>query len=438
MRGTSKTTTRAGLAALAVMTVTGSLLLAPGASASTVAAAPAVVRTAGSTTTTTTVAGFSATDQRLRDRLTLRATDPLLGPDLTAAVTDAASGQLLWPKNRFARQMPASTTKLVTSVNTLETFGPDYRFTTRVRKGSTWNRVVLVGSGDPGLTSANLATLAAATATAVRAHGVRTVIVYVDDYIFARPSLAYGWKSTYVPADVSPVRALVVDQHRNLDTSKDAGKVFAAKLLNYGVRTSAVYRGHVTTGAPVLASVQGRRVDSMLGSMLRPSDNDYAEAFHRLVARRMGYYGTWSGASAAQRKVLLNLGVDLGTSTLYDGSGLSRADRLTADQLSRVLALAVNGSHPRLAVLPSLLPVAGRTGTLAPDYLRYTTWPTRCAAGLIQAKTGSLTGVISLAGYAKGADGRTKAFALLANGVPSTLTTRKAVDKLATTITGCW
>jgi serine-type D-Ala-D-Ala carboxypeptidase/endopeptidase (penicillin-binding protein 4) len=184
--------------------------------------------------------------------------------------------------------------------------------------------------------------------------------------------------------------------------------------------------------------VQGRRVDSMLASMLLPSDNDYAEAFHRLVARRNGYSASWTGASAAQRKVLRDLGVDLSTSTLYDGSGLSRADRLTADQLVRVLSLAVDGAHPKLAVLPSLLPVAARTGTLAPDYLRYTTWPTRCAAGIIQAKTGSLSGVISLAGYAQGADGRTKAFAWLANGVPSTLTTRKAVDKLATTITGCW
>ncbi|MGZ4595214.1 MAG: D-alanyl-D-alanine carboxypeptidase, partial [Actinomycetes bacterium] len=121
------------------------------------------------------------------------------------------------------------------------------------------------------------------------------------------------------------------------------------------------------------------------------------------------------------------------------GSGLSRSDRLTAAQLAAVISLAFDGRHPRLAPLQQgSLPVAGRTGTLAPAYLRYTTAPTKCAAGLIEAKTGSLTGVISLAGFARGADGQVKAFAFLVNGMPATLTTRRAVDKLASTVTGCW
>jgi D-alanyl-D-alanine carboxypeptidase/D-alanyl-D-alanine-endopeptidase (penicillin-binding protein 4) len=46
--------------------------------------------------------------------------------------------------------------------------------------------------------------------------------------------------------------------------------------------------------------------------------------------------------------------------------------------------------------------------------------------------------VIALSGLARGADGRLKAFSFLLNRVPSTLTTRRAVDKLATTVTGCW
>ena len=129
----------------------------------------------------------------------------------------------------------------------------------------------------------------------------------------------------------------------------------------------------------------------------------------------MGYAATWAGAAAAQRKVLLGLGVDLGTSRLYDGSGLSRADRLTARQLVSVLSLPLDGQHPRLV---SLLTRAGRRSHrhAGADYLRYTTWPTKCAVGLVEGKTGSLRGVITLAGYARGADGRTKAFAFLANG----------------------
>jgi hypothetical protein len=37
-----------------------------------------------------------------------------------------------------------------------------------------------------------------------------------------------------------------------------------------------------------------------------------------------------------------------------------------------------------------------------------------------------------------GADGRVKLFSFLLNRVPSTLQTRRAVDRLATTVTGCW
>jgi len=421
-----------GFAALAAFAVAGSLVASP-AEAGTVAGAPAA--------TPLTVAGLPAlskTDARIDAMLTVRATNKQLGPDLTGVVTDARSGQELWVQWRSSPQLPASTTKLVTAVNALSVFGPAHRFTTTVRKGSTWGKVVVVGAGDPSLSYGRMKVLAAATAKAVRARGIRRVYVQVDDSLFPRPSLAHGWKSTYMPTDVSPVRALVVSQHTRWDTSIDAGKVFSNLLATYGVRTVAVQRARAARTAPVLASVQSPRLDGIVKGMLLPSDNDYAEALHRLVALRAGYPATWAGAAAAQRKVLKDQGVDLGTSRLYDGSGLSRADRLTAKQLVAILSLPLDGNHPRLVSLLSSLPVAGRSGTLAARYLRYTTWPTRCAVGLVEGKTGSLSGVITLAGYARGADGRTKAFAFLANGVPSTLTTRRAVDKLASTVTGCW
>ena len=431
--------TIAGRAALAAFGTAAALVAAPAQPVPVAAPAAQVARVAPDMSPVAlSTSTLSPTDRRIDAKLTARATNRQLGRDLTGQVRDARSRQALWSQRPGTRQLPASTTKLVTAVNALSTFGPAHRIKTTVRKGSTWRRVVIVGSGDPTLSRPKMKRLAAATATAVRAHGVRRVTVLVDDSLFPRPSLAYGWKRGYMPTDVSPVRALVVSQHRRWDTSIDAGKVFAELLAGYGVKTRSVVRGRAVAGAPALASVLSRRMDGIVASMLLPSDNDHAEALHRLVALRTGHRATWSGAAAAQRKVLAKLGVDLGTARLYDGSGLSRADRLTAAKLVAILSLAVDGNHPRLASLPGSLPVAGRSGTLAANYLRYTTWPSRCAVGLIQGKTGSLSGVITLAGYAKGADGRSKAFAFLANGVPSTLTTRRAVDRLASTITGCW
>lgn len=426
-------TTRAALAAVVASLTAATLLQTP----ATAATAPETV-TQQPTTHAATLPPLSASDQRMVTMLTRRDDNPALGRDLAGVVTDAASTRVLYAATRFERQLPASTAKLLTAVNVLQSYGPAHRFTTTVRKGRYWSQVTLVGGGDPSLSSRSLDAMAAYTATALKARGVKRVAVYVDDSLFPAPSLAYGWKSTYVPGEVRPVRALVVNQHQVWDTSIDAGKVFAGRLAARGLSIATVARARAVSGSPVLAASSGRRLDSMVGTMLRSSDNDYAEAFHRLVALKAGYPATWSGAAAAQRSVLRGLGVDLGSSSMYDGSGLSRADRLTPQQLAAVLTLAVDGGHPRLVSLPGALPLAGRSGTLAPEFKRYTTWPTSCAAGNVQAKTGSLSGVVSLAGYARGADGRTKVFAFLLNGVPSTLTTRQAVDRLATTITGCW
>jgi D-alanyl-D-alanine carboxypeptidase/D-alanyl-D-alanine-endopeptidase (penicillin-binding protein 4) len=394
---------------------------------------------AGTLATSLAAVTLSPTDQAIHDDLTRRSTRKALGTDLAGLVTDAETGQVLWSQTPLEHQLPASNTKLVTAVNALSTFGPTQRIKTKVVRGNKARKLVLVGGGDPSLTRGNLTTLAKAVTPGIRARGLRTVRVLVDDSLFPAPTLAHGWKSSYVPTDVRAVRALVVNQHQVSDTAMNAGKVFAKRLVLQGLKVRAVVRHKAPANAPVLATVRGRSMASMVGTMLRQSDNDYAEALHRLVAIKTGHAAGWGGARNAQRAALARLGVDLGTATLYDGSGLSRDDRLAPLDVVRVLSLAFDGAHSDLASLRhNSLAIAGRTGTLAPQYLRYVTAPTKCAAGLIEAKTGSLHGVIALSGFARGADGKIKLFSFLLNHVPSTLKTRQAVDRLATTITGCW
>ena len=55
--------------------------------------------------------------------------------------------------------------------------------------------------------------------------------------------------------------------------------------------------------------MQGDRLDAIVKQMLLVSDNDHAEALHRLVARKAGYSTTWNGARRAQRAVLARDGV---------------------------------------------------------------------------------------------------------------------------------
>ena len=122
---------------------------------------------------------------------------------------------------------------------------------------------------------------------------------------------------------------------------------------------------------------------------------------------------------------------------IYDGSGVSRSDRLTARGLVSLLRLGISPAHPELAPLKGWLPVGGATGTLAS---RYRTSPTICARGKVFAKTGTLRDAIALAGYATGADGRPRIFAAMVarNARYTPLATRQAVDRLPATLTGCY
>jgi D-alanyl-D-alanine carboxypeptidase/D-alanyl-D-alanine-endopeptidase (penicillin-binding protein 4) len=220
----------------------------------------------------------------------------------------------------------------------------------------------------------------------------------------------------------------------------DAARIFATKLEAAGLTVRSVGRARVPAGTPVLASVQGQRLDQIVRRMLLVSDNDYAEALHRLVGIATGYGSTWTGARKAQVAVLAEQGFTLPYDQLFDGSGISRKDRLTANQLSGLLTTVLEPGRTDLAVMTSggALPVSGLTGTLAARYKRYTTTPSKCAAGKVTAKTGTLNDAVALSGWTTGTDGRVKTFAFLVNGRWATKTLMQRVDALAATVNGCY
>jgi D-alanyl-D-alanine carboxypeptidase/D-alanyl-D-alanine-endopeptidase (penicillin-binding protein 4) len=129
--------------------------------------------------------------------------------------------------------------------------------------------------------------------------------------------------------------------------------------------------------------------------------------------------------------VLGQAGADPGAGML-DASGLAAADRISTATLARVLrSIAMT---PRLRTVLAALPVAGWSGTLAG---RYRVGPARAAAGLIRAKTGTLTAVSSLAGLVHDRSGRLLAFAFIADRAQSNAVADAALDRLAARLAGC-
>lgn len=355
------------------------------------------------------------------------------GSAASVLVTDEASGGTVFGSRTTTPRLPASNEKLVTAYVALSSLGPSTRIRTSVRRlGSS---VYLVGGGDPGLTSSRVRALAATTAQALRASGTTSAVVRVDDHLFPPPTNASGWKAEWVPTEVAPVRALVVDGRNLLDTSLDAGATFAAALKANGVNPSPVARATAPSTSVVVASSLGETVGRLVQVMVHDSENDYAEALHRLASIARGRGAGWSGANANAASVLAAAGVPLSGVAVADGSGLSLYDRQTNVSLLAVLrVLRRDATTSSLLFSSAGLPLSGWSGTLKDRFL---TAPTSCARGRLRAKTGSLDTVTDLSGLATGVDGRIRLFSVLVNGPRNDDATVERVDRVAAATTGC-
>ena len=118
------------------------------------------------------------------------------------------------------------------------------------------------------------------------------------------------------------------------------------------------------------------------------------------------------------------LGLDSSKYRFADGSGLSLYNYVSPELLSRLLQYAWRTPRIKSHLLPSL-PVAGVDGTLK-KRMKNTV-----AEGNVRAKTGTLTGVISLAGYCTAANGHDLCFVIMNQGVLKWRDTRDFQDRLS-------
>ncbi|MBM4791296.1 D-alanyl-D-alanine carboxypeptidase/D-alanyl-D-alanine-endopeptidase [Streptomyces sioyaensis] len=424
---------RRALVIAAVTPVAGALLTGPSAFAADKAGVSPVARPQKRQ-------GLDAAERKLAHRLDTGILNKSLGSTVGGVVLDAKSDKVVWGHDATTALMPASNAKLATATAALTVLGPDHRFTTRVVYGD--GTLTLVGGGDRVLTSDDLAALAKTAVAGLKNAGVTSVKVKVDDSLFPPPTLATGWKEDYYTDSVAPVRALVVDGHTGTDTSLDAGEVFARQLAAQGVAvTGDVARGQATRHDVPVAKHSSPKLSETVKKMLKTSDNNIAETLLRMTALGAGKAPTFTDGTAVVRDVLSHhYGVPLDNVELYDGSGLSRADRIPAATVARLLDLATDPRNKRtLGAIEKGLPIAGEAGsTLGPEWGRFDTPASECAIGKVKAKTGTLTGAIALSGVTKARDGRVKVFSFIENGSTANSNDIKdALDGLAATVNGC-
>ncbi|MFH8589098.1 D-alanyl-D-alanine carboxypeptidase/D-alanyl-D-alanine-endopeptidase [Streptomyces celluloflavus] len=402
--------------------------------------------------------------------------DPALGPLRTASVRDVAAGREVFGVRADEPATPASTVKLAVAVAALSALGPDHRIATTVVDGTGKSgkagkagqageardggdagdtgkhRIILVGGGDPTLTArapkpgpaadrpANLRTLAEDTARALKQRGMTTVTLGYDTSAYSGPD-----QHPIGPNEnIAPVSALMADEAR-LDDSEfgtaprdaapavAAARAFAGQLRERGITVDGdPAAAHAPRQAGEIATVRSLPLAALVERMLTHSDNDIAEGLARQTAIAAGKPASFAGAGTAVRDALAARHLPLTGAVFADGSGLDRDDRVSAGLLSRLLLDASSDRHPELRSVVTGLPVAGFTGTLSGRY------PDKSSgAGTVRAKTGTLTGVNTLAGTVVDADGRQLVFAFMTSGTTDPQGAQKALDTLASAVAEC-
>jgi D-alanyl-D-alanine carboxypeptidase/D-alanyl-D-alanine-endopeptidase (penicillin-binding protein 4) len=220
------------------------------------------------------------------------------------------------------------------------------------------------------------------------------------------------------------------------DPAAEAARVFGVALRRAGVKVGArTVRAGAGPGAVEVASVSSAPLGQLVERTLEVSDNQAAEVLARHVGLAEKQEGSFAAGTAGVLGVLRSLGVDVSGDRLYDGSGLSRLDRLDTSTLAAVVRLATSGEHPELRSVMTGLPVAGFTGSLA---YRFDKGPVE-ARGRVRAKTGTLTGVHGLAGLADDATGARMVFVIVADRVRllKNLEAQTLIDRIAGALGAC-
>ena len=371
------------------------------------------------------------------------------GASSGAYVLDATSGTVVYQSRASVQRILASNTKLFTASAILSKLGVDATFATEVDSDGTTDpltgvlqgNVYLHGGGDPtfgtssfdnryyggeGATIQDLADeLAAIGITEIDGRVVGDESRF--DTLRGGPSSGYR-----VSIDLGgPLSALSFNRglaNENGGAIQGNPPLFAAQQLTKALKARHVRvkrsasTGATPSDAKVLAGVDSPDLAELVKLTLKESDNWFAETLLKDLAAASGHTGTTTAGAAAAMAFARRLAI---TVRMTDGSGLSRGDHASPQQVVKLLDRMRN--RTAFQALFDALPIAGRDGTL--DHrMRRGAAHNRC-----RAKTGTLSDVSALSGYCKSRSGDLIEFSLLMNHA-SVLGARAIQDRMTNAI----
>ena len=336
-------------------------------------------------------------------------------------VYDLDADSAIYCHNERQLMRPASTMKVVTAIAAIDKLGGSYQFKTdlcytgEVTDGTLSGNIYCVGGFDPRFNIDDMR----AFVESIRKMGVDTIrgTIYADKSMKDDAPYGEGWCWDDNNPTLSPL--LVGRKDVFIDR-------FVQELREAGIVVDAFTgQGRKPDDAFCICR-RFHTIDQVLMRMLKESDNLYAESmFYQIGAASGNLPATAHSARNVINRLIEKVGLDPKRYNIADGSGLSLYNYVTAELEVRLLRYAFKNNNIYLHLHPSL-PQAGTDGTLRK---RMTSPFTH---GNVYAKTGTLSGISSLAGYCTAANGHRLAFAIINQGLLHGRNGRSFQDRVCT------
>ena len=324
----------------------------------------------------------------------------------SVSLIDVSTGEIVFESNAFSQRKPASTMKILAAAATLKHLQPDQVFTTRVSLGTVPDSIVIDGEFDPWISMDHR------VATKMK----RTSFPRIAFNSLSKVKESSGGSIKKLKVYYNGIYANEVASYKAF--YKKRGVTAAFIKVSDEKATSLVSEEILTSESP--------QVIKMLDWFLLWSDNQLSERMAKIAAKYAGNEFNDEGVAVTFAEILISFGINPAQIVVIDASGLSRQNKVTAHALAQLLYKI--HSDPVLSRLIESLPVGGESGTLRNRYIE--TAPD--AVGLVKAKTGTLTGTVSLAGYVQSGD-REYAFVIIADKIRRTNSAsdraRKTLDR---------
>ncbi|NET70726.1 MAG: D-alanyl-D-alanine carboxypeptidase/D-alanyl-D-alanine-endopeptidase [Sphaerospermopsis sp. SIO1G2] len=201
---------------------------------------------------------------------------------------------------------------------------------------------------------------------------------------------------------------------------------FRFNLFKSGITVKRVSVNNVGTRTQEIAAIESPPLSELVQETNINSNNVFAEAILKTLGSQQPLTDNQTTVDAGlevMTNTLTKLGIESDSYIIVDGSGLSRKNLISPAAIVKLLQKMATSSQAN--TFRNSLSVAGVNGTLKNRLVNTS------AQGKVQAKTGTMMGVVSLSGYLNNSDNQDMVFSIMVNqSNQPTKVVRNAMDEI--------